>query len=233
MAWHCSRSHKFDNILGQPYACTPDTEAWKRVSQSHQERQTYEQIDSNAADIDKDHVVVYNTAGVSDAKVPLLAASAFDWNYIAAESPDFTPQMLNVADLLYKTEFELVNRPNAIMEPAGLTKVYHVSEAISRADNKFMSVAEKDALELTLDTFFTEIAGDHALACRQQWHICSNWMRTRIAVAHPLSCSNLSTGTQRLRQVHHSIQHEQEYELVREAAMAMTACLARMWNTAL
>ncbi len=233
MAWHRSRSHKFENTPGQPYACTPDTEAWKRVSQSHSERQTYEQTDSNAADIDKDQVVVYNTAGVSDATVPLLAASAFDWDYIAAKLPDFTPQMLNVADLLYKTEFELVNRLNAILEPAGLTKVYHVSEAVSRADNKFMSVAEKDALELALDTFFTEIAGDHALECRQQWHICINWMRTRIAVAHPTSCSKPSTRTQRLRQVHHSIQHEEEYELVREAAMAMTACLARMWNTAL
>lgn len=203
------------------------------MSQSHSQRQTYEQIEPNAAITDKDHVVVYNTAGVSDADVPLLAASAFDWNYIAAESPGFTPQMLNVADLLYKTEFELVNRLNAIMEPAGLIKVRHVSDAINRADNKFMSVAEKDALELALDTFFTEIAGDHALECRQQWHICINWMRTRLAVAHPLSCSNPSTRTQRLRQVYQSIQHEEEYELVREAATAMTACLARLWNTAL
>lgn len=58
-------------------------------------------------------------------------------------------------------------------------------------------------------------------------------MRTRIAVARPLSCSNPSTRTQRLKQLHLSIQHEEEYELVREAAMAMAACLARMWNTAL
>ena len=151
----------------------------------------------------------------------------------AAASPGFTPQMLNVADRLFKTEYELVNRLNAIMEPAGLTKVYHLSEAINGADNKFMSVAEKDALELALDTFFTEVAGDRALDCRQQWHICINWTRMRIAVAHPRSCSNPSTRTQRLRQIHHSIQHEEEYELVREAAMAMTACLARMWNTCL
>ena len=203
------------------------------MSQSKSQRQTYEQIDPSAANIDKDHVVVYNTAGVSDADVPLLAASAFDWNYIAAESPGFTPQMLNVADLLYKTGFELVSRLNAIMEPAGLTQVSHVSEAISRANTIFISVAEKDALELALDTFFTEIAGDHALESRQQWHICINWMRTRLAVAHPLSCSNPSNRTQRLRQVHHAIQHEEEYELVREAAMAMTACLARTWNIAL
>lgn len=233
MAWHRSRSYEFEHTFGEPYACTPDTEAWKRVSQSHSQRQTYEQIEPNAASIDKDHVVVYNTAGVWDADVPFLAASASDWKYIAAESPGFTPQMLNVADLLYKTEFELVSRLNAIMEPAGLTKVHYVSDAINRADNKFMSIAEKDALELALDTFFAEIAGDNALACRQQWHICINWMRTRLAVAHPLSCSNPSTRYQRLRQIHHSIQHEEEYELVREAATAMTACLARMWNNAL
>lgn len=76
--------------------------------------------------------------------------------------------MLNVADLLYKTEFELVNHLNAIMEPAGLTKVHHVSDAINRAETKLMSVAKKDALELALDTFFTEIAGDHALESGQQ-----------------------------------------------------------------
>lgn len=140
--------------------------------------------------------------------------------------------MLNVADLLYKTEHELINFLNAIMEPAGLTNVNHVSEAISRADNKFMSVAEKDALELALETFFVEVAGDGALECRQQWHICTHWMRTQIAVAHPLSRSNPSTRSQWLRQIHHSIQHEEEYGLVREAAMAMTACLAKMWNIA-
>lgn len=201
------------------------------MSQSHS--QTYEQTQPDAESINNDYVVVYNTAGMSGPEVPLLAASASEWKYITAESPGFTPQMLNVADLLYKTEYELVNCLNAIMEPAGLTKVYHVSEAISQANNKFMSVAEKDALELALDQFFTEIAGDHAPKCRQQWHICLYWMRTRTAVVHPLSWGNTSTRTQRLKQLHLSIQHEEEYEVVREAAMAMAACLARMWNTAL
>ena len=56
----------------------------KRVSQSHSERQSYEQIEPNAAKVDTDHAVVYNTAGVSDAEVPLLGASAVDWNYIEA-----------------------------------------------------------------------------------------------------------------------------------------------------
>lgn len=135
------------------------------MAQWHLQRQTYDQIQPNAESIDKEYVVVYNTAGMSDPKVPLLAASASDWKCIAAELPGFTPQMLNVADLLYKTEYELVNRLNTILEPAGLTKVYHVSESISRANNKFMAVAEKDALELALDHFFTEIAGDNAQEC--------------------------------------------------------------------
>ncbi|KAL3142211.1 hypothetical protein ABBQ38_002559 [Trebouxia sp. C0009 RCD-2024] len=160
-----------------------------RLSQSRSQRQTHEHIDPNAANIDKDHVV-HNIARGSEAEVPLLAASKFDWICIAAESPGFTPQMLNVADLLYKTEFELVNHMNAIMEPAGLTKVYHVSEAISRADNKLMSVAEKDALELAL----------HMFLYRDCWGSCIG-MSTAVAHLHQLDeDAHSSCTTSKLQQ---------------------------------
>ncbi|DBA85414.1 TPA: hypothetical protein ACH3X2_006092 [Trebouxia sp. C0005] len=118
------------------------------------------------------------------------------------------------------------------MEPAGLPQVYYVADAINRASSKFLCVAEKQALELALDTFFAEIAGNHALKCRQQWPICINWMRTRVAVTHPQTCDP-SNRIQRLRQIHASTQTEEEYDLVREAATAMAACLATMWNTSL
>ena len=207
------------------------TEAWKRLSHYKSSRQTYEQIEPSTASIGKEHVVLHNTAAVPDADVPLLAASATDWQLITAEVPGFTPQMLNVADLLYKTDNELVKRLNDIMEPVGLTQVYHVADAINRASSKFLCVAEKQALELALDTFFAEIAVD-ALECRQQWPTCINWMRTRVAVAHPLT-RDPPNRIQRLRQIHASIQTQEEYDVVREVATAMAACLASMWNTTL
>ena len=140
--------------------------------------------------------------------------------------------MLNVADLVYKTEYQLVKRLNAIMEPAGLSAVYHVSDAVYRASSKFLSVAETDAIELALNTFFTEIAGEHALKCRQQWLTCVKWMRVRTSVVRPVSCNNQITRARRLRQLHVNLQHT-GYEAVREVTKAMIACLARMWNISL
>lgn len=140
--------------------------------------------------------------------------------------------MLNVADLVYKTEYQLVKHLNVIMEPAGLSAVYHVSDAVNRASSKSLSVAEKDARELALNTFFTEIAGEHAQKWRQQWLTCVKWMRVRASVVHPVSCNNQITRARLLRQLHVNLQHT-GYGAVREVAKAMVACLARMWNISL
>lgn len=133
--------------------------------------------------------------------------------------------MLNLADLLYRTKHELVHNLNAIIQPAGLAGVYHVSDAVNRVSNRCVSLAWRGALELALDTFFTEFAGDYSLECRLQWPICVDGMRRRVAVAHPISCSNSPTRTQQLRQIYLAIQYKEEYEVVRQAAMAMAACL--------
>ena len=202
----------FQRSLRQPDACVPDTSG-KLSPMQH---------------INEDHAVVHGTAAA-----PLLAASGLDWSHIAAELPGFTPQMLNVADLLFKTEHEVVNLLNSIMKLSGLAGVHHVSVSINQVHNKYMRVAERESLEAALDAFFIGIAGDHAQACRQQWPTCVKWMRMRAAIAHPSRCMNTSTRTQQLRQIYYLIQCEKEYEPVREAAMAMTVCLTRMWNTSL
>ena len=75
--------------------------------------------------------------------------------------------------------------------------------------------------------FFAHIAGDHALERQQQWPVCINWVQTRVPVAHPVTCSDSSTRIQRLRQIQASIQTEEEYDVVREAAKAMAACLCK------
>lgn len=94
----------------------------KRVHEPHLGRQVYENIEPTAADIQQDYVVLARSArAVSDADAPSLVPAASDWEYIAAEVPGFTREMMNVADLLYKAEPALVdNIFNNIADGLGL-----------------------------------------------------------------------------------------------------------------
>ena len=57
------------------------------MSQSCSQTPTYEQTQPDAENINGEYVIMYNTAGMSGPEVPLLAASASEWKYIAAELP--------------------------------------------------------------------------------------------------------------------------------------------------
>ncbi|KAK9868881.1 hypothetical protein WJX84_010144 [Apatococcus fuscideae] len=83
---------------------------------------------------------------------------------------------------------------------------------------------EREALEISLDQFFAEIAGDSAEQCRQQWSTCVAWMRTRTSLAHPLVAALKDSM---LQQVHMDIQQQPGYAAVRAAAIALTEQLAR------
>ncbi len=139
--------------------------------------------------------------------------------------PGFTPEMLVVADLLYAVDYSLVCLLNGIMVDRGLPEVNHVSDAIQQARSKFMLVTEGEALELSLDEFFAEIAGNSAQQCRQQWSTCVAWMRIRTSLAlAPVS----TLMDPMLQQLHMDVQQEPGYAEVRAAAIVMTKHLAKL-----
>lgn len=190
--------------------------------------QSHKKTNPATADVSNDHVFLTSSAPIPDADVPLLASAAKDWKYIVSHVPDFTPQMLSVADLLYVTNHSLAAHLNSIMKGLGLQKIKRVSDAIDRLDSKFISIAEREALELSLDQFFTEIAHDSAQQCREQWSTCVDWMDTRASLALPLVLASSASMPAKLQQLSSDIQHQPAYAAVREAATAMAKQLAKI-----
>ena len=164
MAWQSSKSLEFQMPCGQSFTTTLSLRLGHASANLIPDRESFEKINP-AAD------------------VPLLASAARHWQYVASHIPGFTPQMLSVADLLYATDHSLASHLNSISKNLGLQKFKHVSDAMDQVSSRFISVAEREALELTLDQSFGDIAGDSAPQCREQWSNCVDWMDTRASVA--------------------------------------------------
>lgn len=156
---------------------------------------------------------------------PLAPASNLEST--AAAAPDSTPEMLNVAKLLLKAEPDLVARFNSIAAGHGLPPERHISDAIGRASSKFISLAERDALESALDQFFAEAAGDKAQQCRQQWPTCDAWMRRHLAIAYPLFFGSPASLAEWLQQLHAEVLQGSAYADVREAATVLAEQFAQ------
>ena len=211
MAWQSSNSLEYQTTCGQSCACTSQSAAWKCVCKPDPDRESYENIDP-AAD------------------VPLLAFTARDWQCIASYIPGFTLQMLSVADLPYATDHSLASHLNSVTKGLGLQKFKHVSDTMDQLSSRFISIAEREALELSLDQFFVDIADDSAQQCREQWSTCVDWTDTPTSVLRPLVLVSSALMPATLQQLHSDVQHQLVYAAVGEAAMAMMKHLAKVWN---
>ena len=174
----------------------------------------YGKIAASAAKTQEGLGILTPSGPMSD--VLTLASAASNLQYIAAAVPGFTRETLNVAELVYTAEWEMVKQLNNIAGNLGLPPFNHTSDAIGQARSIFIFVAERDALHSALDQFFVEVAGDKAQQCRSQWSTFVSWMRQRLSVAHPRALGDAASVAERL------LQQEPGYADVREAATVLT-----------
>lgn len=134
--------------------------------------------------------------------------------------------MLNVADLMHCTDYTLTQGLNCILRQDGLRPVSHVSEALDRLEDHFMSRAEHSALEAAVQAFFQQHVGPLAQLVQQQWPTCKEWLRRRRALAQPREAIGTAfVDLQRLQSVRVQIEQEPGYARVREAALFMASVL--------
>ena len=164
---------------------------------------------------------------VPDIMTTLLIAGAPEhWPYISSVAPGITPAMLNVADLMHCTDCTLTHGLNCILRQDGLRPVSHVSDALDRLEDHFMSRAEHSALEAAVQAFFQQHVGPHAQLVQHQWPTCKEWLCRRRALAQPREALGIAfVDLQRLQSVRVQIEQEPGYARVREAALFMASVL--------
>ncbi|KAK9802903.1 hypothetical protein WJX73_003847 [Symbiochloris irregularis] len=166
------------------------------------------------------------------AGVPLLAATTADLKYITARAPEFTPQMINVADLMWLTEPDLVDILNPLLLEKGLPTVDRVIETLRVLENLYASPEERRATQSVLTAFWIKVAGQQAFHCQEQWRASRECMVHRVRLARPLA-SWYDGNDERLRQTYKQIETDSGYLGVRELAMVLAEFLAEKWDVSL
>ena len=157
----------------------------------------------------------------------MLTTSAPEhWPHISNAAADITPAMLNVADLMHCTDCTLTRGLNCMLRQDGLRPVSHVSEALDRLEDHFMSRAEHTALEAAVQAFFQQHVGPLAQLVQQQWPTCKEWLCRCRALAQPKGAVGIAfVDLQRLHSVRAQIEQEPGYASVRQAALLMASVL--------
>ena len=83
---------------------------------------------------------------IPDRDVPSLAEKDHQWDILCAPDPQLTPTMVIVADILYRNEPRVLRILNTYAVARGLGGFDHVSSAINRAYNKYISALEADEI---------------------------------------------------------------------------------------
>ncbi|KXZ46696.1 hypothetical protein GPECTOR_41g660 [Gonium pectorale] len=183
-----------------------------------------------APEITRNHVIIYKDAEHSDVDAPSASEDAGKWRRLCeTHGPEAQPaEVLQLAELLYKAEVVLVKELNLLLADAQLQTVDHVSEAVRKLGNKYISSAEKAELSSILIAAFSQLTGsaDDAEAAIQQWPEVMDWHRRRVAFAHPLG--NNTMDKSKLGNLKAQVALQEVYKPVRSAAKVLIAAAERV-----
>ncbi|KAG2440667.1 hypothetical protein HYH02_010246 [Chlamydomonas schloesseri] len=98
------------------------------------------------------------------------------------------PEQAELADLLCRVEFKLVEELNVKLCEAGLGQIDRVSDAVYTLGDKYACAAEKEELRAVLLGVFGALTGsaDVARDAVASWSEVMRWRRRRMASAPPL-----------------------------------------------
>lgn len=157
---------------------------------------------------------------MDDANVPHPALEAGNRDGVAAKMPGLSPGMVVVAVLMYKTDALLTLQLNEKLQEKHLMECSRVSEAVSRLNDWYRSVAEVQGTRDALIEFFTS-KHVHAAEALQQWRIIKKWLAKCEAFAYPLGCYSIDQAE--LEAARETVIADDEVAEVREAVQVLLA----------
>ena len=146
---------------------------------------------------------------------------------LAGAIPGMKSEMVVGADLLYKTEWFLLERLNASLAQNGLSPVDFISDAFSKWTDKFAPQPQRDIFGRVLTETLHDLGAEPSSQLAKQWWTLVGWMRKRMAFAHPMGKSKtLVSSKQMLEEARASIQSSPAYVEVRDAVLVLIKAAA-------
>lgn len=125
--------------------------------------------------------------------------------------------MVKTADVMYKSEYVLVEDLNQRLTAGGFGEVDHVGQALANAaDRRGYSQADRDELASILTEFFAQYGATYSEQFRLQWLEVRKWVRKRVSFAHPLGDRSFESEEQ-LNAFKAEAAAERDYDQVRAA----------------
>ena len=136
-------------------------------------------------------------------------------------------EMVVGADLLYKTEWFLLERLNACLEQKELPPVSFISEAFAKWTDRFAPQLQRDIFGQALTDALHDLGAEPSPQLAKQWWTLVGWMRKRVAFAHPMGKSKtLVSSHQTLEEARASFQSSPAYDEVRDAVLVLVEAAA-------
>ena len=134
-------------------------------------------------------------------------------------------EMVVGADLLYETEWFLLERLNASLAQNGLPPVNFISDAFSKWTDEFAPRPQRDIFGRALTETLHDLGAEPSPQLAKQWWTLVGWMRKRAAFAHPTGESK-SKSKQTLEETRSSILSSPAYVEVRDVLLVLIEAAA-------
>ncbi|PNH07337.1 hypothetical protein TSOC_006206 [Tetrabaena socialis] len=142
--------------------------------------------------------VLLNDAQQNDVDAPSRSQAASKRHNLCVAHGELQPEVLQLADLLSKAEFMLVDELNLKLDEASLGQMEHVSDAVYKLGSKYLR------------------SGAEVM----------RWRRRRMAFAHPPDMNAIQESN--LSDLKSRVTHAEAYAPVRCAAKALIAAAERV-----
>ena len=126
---------------------------------------------------------------------------------------------VSIADLMYKGDFWLASKFNAVRRRYHLPPVRNVTDAVAQLLDDDVSQQRKSRLAASMEEFAAERGT--TVAALLQWMVMLDWLREREACMHPQGTQGIDSN--KLQQLKKKVQSEQAYSSVRDGAMVLIA----------
>ena len=122
------------------------------------------------------------------------------------------------AELLYETEWFMLERLNASLARNGLPPVNFISDAFSKWTDEFAPQPQRDIFGQVLTETLHDLGAEPSPELAKQWWMLAGLMRKRVAFAHPMDKSDTAEEARAYVEVRDAVR-----VLIEAAALAQAA----------